>query len=713
MKWVVDGLTDDEAGTLASLWRLATDEPKLTGLLLQLPWVVDAPGDVPGSVEWDLFRFLVAIGLDSPELGLLLATHPLLADDVTFEKWEVVQLLVETGFSDLDWAKRLAATDWVSDGIEEHELRLFSAVVSTADSPTSPSEFLLGIPSLTDHLTGDLRAHVTRALTGLALDGQEHLEQVTVQQWFDNGLEEEEAVLVVILERAARDSPALFRDLLAAHFSETRTVELPLTGRIRLWVVQNTPIHDGEDLLQTMEDTVRYLEELVPEPFPTNDIILSVVDPSEEIYGVRGEWLNTHMRLLRNPRSGTVAAIPHETGHFIFKGLRWYSEGASELVQAYVNHRTGVQTLDQRREQLAMGDRCARYANIRHWAHETEELGPTPGDLCPYVLGEHLLLNLWRLIGQDGVSAALRELYVINRERRELITEDLVFNVFLSYVPAGKQEDFRDLYGRLHGGSFAFQDTNFDDDHGDKAADASIAVAGQSLTGELDYLFDFDYFRFQAQEGQRYRIIVQHPSLPSHWITIYAPDGVTQEIYRWESRSATPSGSEILWSTPTAGMHYVAVRNFGGLSGTYTLTIAPIEDAPDDHGDTPDSATSLTLGQTVNGTIDDFDLDYFRFQAEQGQWFHVEVLGETLEILSVGLYEADGATPADMRREDVEAIESGGGTFVDIRDLKNAAWSPGAAFDWIAPRAGGFFLTVSGAQGKVGAYTVTITMLER
>lgn len=712
MAWVVDGLTDDEAETLASLGELATHEPELTGLLLQLPWVVDMPADVQGSIEWSLFRLLSGIGLDSPGLGLLLAAHPLLADDVTHEEGEVVQLLVETGFANLEWARRLAETDWVSDGIEGYELRLLSAVIATADSPTS--EFLLGVPSLTNHLTGDLPAHLTRALTELALDDQEYLEQVTAQRWYSDGLDEEEAVLVVILERATEDSPALFRDLLTAHFSQTRTVELPLTGRIRLWIVQNSPIHDGDELLQTMEDTVRYLEELVQEPFPTNDLILSVVDQREESYGVGGEWLNTHMRLIRNPLSGTVEEIPHESGHFIFNGPRWYSEGASELGSAFVNHRIGVQTMDQRRAELAMDDRCARYANIRHWLYQKEELGLSPGDLCPYILGESFLLSAWGLMGQENMSAALRELHVLKRDAGQPGTEELIFDVLLRNTPVEKEGEFRDLYRRLHGGSSAFPEIDLNDAHGDDPVSAGLVEIGRSVTGALDYIFDFDYFRFQTQENQKYRITVEYPSLPPDWVTIYAPDGMTQEIDRWKSRSATPSGLELLWTALTGGEYYFAIRNFGGLTGAYTFSIDPVEDAPDDHGDTPASATSLTPGQTVNGTVDDsFDFDYFRFQAEQGQWFHVEVLRETLELLSVGLYEADGATPSLMRREDADAIIGSGGPWVDVIDLPNAVWSRPVSFDWIAPRAEDFLLRVSGADGMVGTYSVTITKVER
>ena len=714
MAWVVDGVTDDEPDVLSSLRELAASEPELAGLLLRLPWVVGMPADTAGNVEWIVFGLLSGIGVANPPLARLLASHPLLADDLTLEEWQVVELLVETGFSNLEQARRLAATDWVSDGIEAHELPVLFAIVSTADSPTASAEFLSGIPGLTAHLPGDLPAHATRALANLALDGQGHLEQIRAQPWFADGLTEEEAVLVVILERAADDLPAHFRDLLTGRFSRTRTVEFPLTGEVRLWVVQDTPLSDGDVILQDMEETVRYLEEVVQEPFPTDVLILSVVDPNKESYGLGGEWLNTHIRLARNPHSGSVEEIPHEAGHFIFKGPRWYSEGASELGRAFVNHRTGVQTLDQRREELANTERCTSYANIRHWAHEVQERGPTPGDLCPYILGENLLLNAWNLLGQDNMSATLRELYVLNRDKETPITEEVVYDAFLRNVPSGKQAAFQDLYRRLHGGAFAFPGVDLNDAHGDDPANAGVAEVGRGVTGALDYMFDFDYFRFQAQADQKYRITVAYPSLPPDWVTVYAPDGVTRDAFGLKSSSVTPSGPELLWIAPGTGEYFLAVRNFGGLTGNYTLSIDPVEDVLDDHGDTAASATSLTPGQTTSGAVDDeFDLDYFRFQAAQGQWVHVEVQIGTLEFLSAGLYEADGTTPALQRPEDMDTIVSNGGTYLHVIDLMSAAWSRTVSFDWVAPHAGEFFLAVSGAHGRVGSYSVTITTPER
>ena len=125
-------------------------------------------------------------------------------------------------------------------------------------------------------------------------------------------------------------------------------------------------------------------------------------------------------------------------------------------------------------------------------------------------------------------------------------------------------------------------------------------------------------------------------------------------------------------------------------------------------GDEAANASIAVAGQSLTGELDYlFDFDYFRFQAGQGLWLHVEVLIETPETLSVGLYEADGATLAHMRIEDIGTILSNSGRFIDVGDLKHAAWVRSVSFDWISPPAEEFLLRVSGANGSVGTYTVT------
>ena len=67
-------------------------------------------------------------------------------------------------------------------------------------------------------------------------------------------------------------------------------------------------------------------------------------------------------------------------------------------------------------------------------------------------------------------------------------------------------------------------------------------------------------------------------------------------------------------------------------------------DLPDDHGNSEGDATAIRVGADVRGTLDyDDDIDYFRFQAEAGQSYQIDVALGTLDDSIVDLYDADGS----------------------------------------------------------------------
>ena len=304
------------------------------------------------------------------------------------------------------------------------------------------------------------------------------------------------------------------------------------------------------------------------------------------------------------------------------------------------------------------------------------------------------------------MSSALREIYVPYNEEPFLTgeagrppTDAEVYLAFLKHVPSDRKEELRDLYRRLHGGAFVFSVTEFSDDHGDEATDATTVAVGQVVDGMLDYMFDFDYFQFNAEEGQLYQMGVDHESLRYTSITVYDPDGQTQEFQKWKARRRTPSGPEILWVAPGSGEYYFAVQNFGGENGPYTLVITAVEDAADDHGDNLATATGISLDETVEGTVDsDFDFDYFRFEAVEGRAYLIDVTGETLQTIHVRLYTSDGAAPENWYEN-------------QYRD--DSSWGDRAFIEWTPLSSGEYYLAIDGAFGNVGTYTLTITEIDK
>ena len=80
-----------------------------------------------------------------------------------------------------------------------------------------------------------------------------------------------------------------------------------------------------------------------------------------------------------------------------------------------------------------------------------------------------------------------------------------------------------------------------------------------------------------------------------------------------------------------------------GGTGTYTLTIS-LSTIVDDHGDSEGDATAIGVGADVGGELEyDGDFDYFRFQAEAGWSYQIDVALGTLDDSIVELYDADGS----------------------------------------------------------------------
>ena len=247
----------------------------------------------------------------------------------------------------------------------------------------------------------------------------------------------------------------------------------------------------------------------------------------------------------------------------------------------------------------------------------------------------------------------------------------------------------------------------------------------EPVSGSVDSWLDSDYFQFQAEEGQHYVIVVWNER-PERGIgtrsTLYSPDGVTPELRFSQSDNST--GSKILWQATASGTYYLRVER--GYSGTvpYTLTVTPLDQGVDDHGNTPSTATEVSVGEPVaaasvdewlrtfdastlpfqsqegqkpvTGSVDSWiDLDYFRFQAEEGQKYFIVVRHELTEFgigIRSTLFGPDGVTP--------ESISHGSYLSTEDRVL------------WQASVSDTYYLRVGTRHTGMVPYTLTVTPVE-
>ena len=681
---------------LTYIHLIALEDVELARLSVSVPWLLD------GATYYELIvlRRLGAIARKDAELAKLIATFQWFTDE-SFDGLaasDALGGLNDVASSDTMLA-RLIAELWLADGITQDELLAVPMLRELADIDVELPRHLLGHAWFEDE--GNLRGYVLSSLYGLARSHGELLSELTSQNWFTDGVEKREAALVATLSQVASDSPDLYTDLLRTHYNRSRTVSLKLAGEVNIWIVQNTPFPSNDSVLSEIENTARIGEELLGVPFPTTDVILLVVDRSQVRYRVSGAHFDTHMLLIRDD-DGSVPSVPHETAHYWFynprTGPQWLTEGAAEFIEAYVNDRMERRELYYSRAANTSGFlRCVndyQVENIRHLAVVLKNKLYIKRPVgCPYDMGEYFLHSLSELVGEKATMSALGELHLSEVGKYYSDVEERIYEVFLKHVPNYKREDFRTFYRQVHGGAAAFDDTVFPDDHGDKAGLATMIDVGEPTKGTLDYMFDFDYFRFHAEEGQKYRIKVSHYNLRAGSVGLYAPDGQTGLNRYWIARELVSTGPRIVWVAPSSDDYYVAVHNFGGKTGRYTLTIDVADDAGDDHGDTQIAATDVSLGEVVRGTInDDLDIDYFRLPVERGQRYFLSVMSVTLEEFQFSVRMPDGGTWT----ADTEAIRT---------------CCP-HGFGFIARGPGNASISITGLGESVGTYTFKVILID-
>ena len=219
------------------------------------------------------------------------------------------------------------------------------------------------------------------------------------------------------------------------------------------------------------------------------------------------------------------------------------------------------------------------------------------------------------------------------------------------------------------------------DDHGNSEGDATAIRVGADVRGALDYDGDIDYFRFQAEQGEFYQIDVALGTLDDSIVSLYDSDGWFLDSNDYYEGAYA---SRLYWEAPSSGERYVAVEGYG--IGTYTLTVS-ISDLIDDHANSEGGATAIRVGADVRGALDyDDDIDFFRFQAERGQSYRIDVALGTLDDSIVDLYDADGSY--------LDACYDYGDTYA-------------SRLFWEAPSSGERYVAVYGYG--TGTYTLTVS----
>ena len=203
-----------------------------------------------------------------------------------------------------------------------------------------------------------------------------------------------------------------------------------------------------------------------------------------------------------------------------------------------------------------------------------------------------------------------------------------------------------------HIGGYGIEIRAIDDDHGNSAADATeIQLATTEYIGRMDYEDDQDWLVFDAPAGDIYRVTAVGAGDVQLYSVRSSSDGVEVErLARWGTYYSVYGLDARPWRFAEAGRYAVAVRDEAGRQsypGDYTLTF---ERLSDDHPNTPEDTTGLTLGRETVATVEyRDDEDWFHVDLVDGELYVLEVTspGDGVSSLEVVVYGSESTTYSD------------------------------------------------------------------
>ena len=248
------------------------------------------------------------------------------------------------------------------------------------------------------------------------------------------------------------------------------------------------------------------------------------------------------------------------------------------------------------------------------------------------------------------------------------------------------------------GGSYTLTLVLFPEDHGDGIPFASEVSLGVPVRGSMGYSSDFDYFRFRADADQLYRIEVITNVLGCWRMFLYDSD---EEILANYHDFSLYRGV-IVWEAPSSGDHYVTVMKplspYGcdSSEGEYTLTVAPMtRPVEDEHGNVMGDAALMEVGEPIAAGLEYAgDADYFRFRADKGRVYRMDLALGTFGTLDSYTYEIN------MYGPDGDEIEWSTATLEQT------------GYAWESPASGEYYVAITASGSETGSYTFTVTPID-
>lgn len=219
---------------------------------------------------------------------------------------------------------------------------------------------------------------------------------------------------------------------------------------------------------------------------------------------------------------------------------------------------------------------------------------------------------------------------------------------------------------------------------------------GGRINAEISVSGDTDWFAMTFEQGKTYQISLK--ALPFFGLgdpQLYLFDNFGN-LLTVDDNSGEGLDSLLTVTATRTGTYFIGATGFGGglsTTGSYEITLAQVNFAADTVGQTPNSAGTVAVGGSVNGTIDfGTDEDWYEITVQKGKTYAVFLDSAILSF----------APLADPKLEVLDRNQNSVAFNDDNGITKNAALTFTADYN------GKYYIRAFGGPANTGDFTLTV-----
>lgn len=456
--WLTDGVDQDEAQAVVEVQRLAAVDAEAAALIGIIPWFDDSIEEL----EWRVLQQVRTIIEYDPVIYQTFRKRVWFDDGISAVEVERLGNLIKiidplgdgTG-TGLSVASKIAQLVWFnSPTVWAYQNQLLSELAALLARDLPLGARVAAMPFMAE----SLESHDIGLFRTLNELRGEDLEALTSQVWFEDGIDDDEAIVATILPSQVVRSPENFRRLLNANFIEKGSTVLPLAGEVSFAIVRLSAI-ENEDVMPHLIAAAGKVEEFMGLPQPINEVIVLIGSPGgeRELSGVN---LGGTFIVVRPEdyeccvEEKTVFA--HELVHF-YPANRgrstptWFREGGADQV-AFLVHLEMYNLVFS-----YTGDPCPA-VSLQQLLDDEAAVGylqhqSGPLFACNYVIGQTLLGAVADAMGAAAFKTAWRELQMAAAAGLG-VTDPVIRDTFRRHTPSSKITLFDSAYAIWHKGEF-------------------------------------------------------------------------------------------------------------------------------------------------------------------------------------------------------------------------------------------------------------------